>query len=98
MNVNTRLMTYSADDSGSTLTPKHIMETYRRAYKQVHGQEPHIAHQFAEWYQVNGETVHRVTLFGEISRLRGLAQQQRLTAENTDKSLIQRLINKLRRV
>jgi hypothetical protein len=49
---------------------------------------------FAEWYQVNGETVHRLTLFGEISRLRSLAQQQRLA--KTDRSIVQRLIAKLR--
>ncbi len=90
-------MTYTVDSS-NTLTPKQIMETYRRAYHQVHGQEAHINHQFAEWYQVNGETVHRVTLFAEISRLRALAQQQRLNAESTDRSVIQRLIARLRRV
>lgn len=91
-------MTYTVDNNNSTLTPKQIMDTYRRAYQQVHKREPHISHQFAEWYQVNGETVHRVTLFAEISRLRGIAQQQRMNAENTDRGVIQRLIAKLRRV
>jgi hypothetical protein len=84
------------DKNDATLSPKHIVENYRHAYKQVHGKDPHITHVFAEWYQVNGETVHRVTLFGEISRLRGLAQQQRLAT--TDKSIVQRLIAKLRGV
>jgi hypothetical protein len=85
---------YSTDEKNdATLAPKHILENYRRAYKQVHGKEPHITHVFAEWYQVNGETVHRVTLFGEITRLRALVQQQRLS---TDKSIVQRLIAKLR--
>lgn len=85
---------YSSDEqSDATLAPKHILENYRRAYKQVHGKEPHITHVFAEWYQVNGETVHRITLFGEITRLRALVQQQRLS---TDKSIVQRLIAKLR--
>ncbi len=85
---------YSEDtDSDATLAPKHILENYRRAYKQVHGKEPHITHVFAEWYQVNGETVHRITLFGEITRLRALVQQQRLSS---DKSIVQRLIAKLR--
>jgi len=87
---------YSGEgDKDATLAPKHIVEHYRRAYKQVHGKDPHITHVFAEWYQVNGETVHRVTLFGEITRLRALAQQQRLTA---DRSIVQRLIAKLRGV
>jgi hypothetical protein len=84
----------TGDDQDATLAPRHIVENYRRAYKQVHGKEPHITHVFAEWYQVNGETVHRVTLFGEITRLRSLAQHQRLTS--TDKSIVQRLISKLR--
>lgn len=77
-----------------TLTPQEILEHYQRAYRQVHGQEAHVIHMFAEWYQINGEMVHRLTLFGEISRLRGLAQQQRLA--KTDKSIVQRLIARLR--
>jgi hypothetical protein len=91
-------MTYttsgSDSDNDATLAPTHIMDNYRRAYKQVHGKEPHVTHVFAEWYQVNGETVHRITLFGEITRLRGIAQKQRLAS--TDKSLVQKLIAKLR--
>jgi hypothetical protein len=79
---------------GATLTPQLVMEKYRRAYKLVHGREPRVAHVFAEWYQVNGEMVHRVTLFGEITRLRDLAKRQRIN--NTDRSIIQRLIAKLR--
>ncbi len=85
-------MHYSTD--AATLSPNEIVEHYQRAYKQVHGREPQVIHMFAEWYQVNGETVHRLTLFGEISRLRSLAQQQRLA--KTDKSVVQRLIAKLR--
>ncbi len=79
-----------------TLTPQQIIDSYQRAYRQVHGQEPHVAHLFAEWYQVNGETVHRVTLFGEISRLSGLAQHHRV--KPTDKTLVQKLIARLRRI
>jgi hypothetical protein len=79
----------------ATLSPNQILEQYQRAYKQIHGCEPQVMHMFAEWYQVNGETVHRLTLFGEISRLRGLAQQQRLA--RTDRSIVQRLIAKLRK-
>lgn len=84
------------DDGSATLTPNAIIDNYRRAYKMVHNHEPHVNHISAEWYQVNGETVHRITLFAEITRLRGMAQQQRLA--NTDKSLVQRLIAKLRGV
>lgn len=84
------------DTNNPTLTPQQIIDSYQRAYRQVHGQEPHVTHLFAEWYQVQGETVHRVTLFGEISRLRGLTQHQRTIT--TDKTLVQRLIARLRRI
>ncbi len=86
-------MQYSSE--AVTISPNEIIEHYQRAYKQVNGQEPQVIHMFAEWYQVNGEMVHRLTLFGEISRLRSLAQQQRLA--KTDKSIVQRLIAKLRK-
>lgn len=84
------------DTSNPTLTPQQIIDSYQRAYRHVHGQEPQVNHLFAEWYQVNGETVHRITLFGEITRLRGLAQHHRVTS--TDKTLVQRLIARLRRI
>lgn len=81
----------------TTLTPKSIVDAFQRAYHQVYGREAQVVHMFAEWYQVNGETVHRITLFGEISRLRGLAQhQQQQRQSSTDKSVIQRLIARLR--
>lgn len=83
------------DHQDTTLSPQSIMENYYHAYRAVHKQEPRITHMFAEWYQVNGETVHRLTLLNEISRLRGLSNQQRL-ASAADKTLIQRLITKLR--
>lgn len=84
------------ESNNPTLTPQQIIDHYQRAYRQVHGQEPQVAHLFAEWYQVNGETVHRITLFGEISRLRGLSQQHRVN--NADKGLVNRLIARLRRI
>jgi hypothetical protein len=79
----------------ATLTPKVIVDSYRHAYRQVHERDPLIIHMFAEWYHVNGETVHRVALFHEITRLRGLAQQQR-QSQKVDRGLIQRLISRLR--
>jgi hypothetical protein len=80
----------------ATLTPKLIVDSYRHAYRQVHERDPLIIHMFAEWYHVNGETVHRVALFHEITRLRGLAQQQQRQAQTVDRGLIQRLISRLR--
>jgi hypothetical protein len=78
----------------ATLTSQSIVESYRHAYRKVYGREPQIMHIFAEWYQVNGEMVHRVALLGEITRLLELHKQQRI--QKTDKSIIHRLIAKLR--
>lgn len=85
-------MVVSATDAN--LSPKQVMESYRRAYRSVHNREPHIHHLFDVWYEVNGETVHRLTLFREITRLRDLAQKQKQVT--VDRKLVQRLIAKLR--
>ncbi|HEX2906082.1 MAG TPA: hypothetical protein VHO69_04435 [Phototrophicaceae bacterium] len=85
-------MTYTVSDP--TVKPKQVMETFRRAYQTVHHREPLITHMFDDWYSVNGETVHRLTLFGEITRLRELAQKNNLLT--SDKTVIQRLISRLR--
>ncbi len=82
------------DYSDPTLTPQNIVDNFCRAYELVNGSKPQIFHISAEWYRVNGEIVHRLTLLNEITRLRGFAQQQRLA--KTDKTVIQRLISKLR--
>ena len=83
---------------GATLTPKHIVDSFQRAYRRVYGREAQVVHMFAEWYTVNGETVHRMTLFSEISRLNELArvqaEQRRPTAN--DRNMVQRLIARLR--
>ncbi len=67
-------MQYDHDET--TLTPQSIVDAFQRAYWQVYGQEAQVVHMFAQWYTVNGETVHRMTLFSEIARLRDLAQHQ----------------------
>lgn len=61
---------------GATLTSKHIIDSFQRAYKQVYGREAQVVHMFAEWYTINGETVHRITLFNEIKRLNELVREQ----------------------
>jgi hypothetical protein len=78
----------------ATLSPQIMVESYQRAYKQVHGRTPYVRHQFGEWYQVGSEIVPRSTLLSEVARLRSIAQKQRL--QSTDKSLVNRLIAKLR--
>lgn len=82
-------------DDDPTITPKLVIESYQRAYRQVHGRTPAVRHQFGEWYYTNGETVHRRTLLAEITRLRNIAQKQRLNAI-ADRKLMQRIIAKLR--
>lgn len=86
-------MVMIADDP--TLPPRYVVENYRRAYATINGRDPFVRYMGNHWYQVNGETVHRSTLMEEIARLRTLSQRQNIKA-NTDKSVIQRLIAKLR--
>ncbi|MFQ3567737.1 MAG: hypothetical protein SNJ59_12140 [Aggregatilineales bacterium] len=81
-----------ADDP--TLPPRYVVDNYRRAYRGVHGREPAVRYMGNHWYFVNGETVHRLTLIDEIARLRDLSQKTHLS--RADKSIIQRLINRLR--
>lgn len=64
------------DHDSTTLTPKYIVESFQRAYRQVYGRDAQVVHMFAEWYTVNGETVHRLALFSETARLTGLAREQ----------------------
>jgi hypothetical protein len=81
-----------ADDP--TLPPRYIVEHFRKAYANVHKRDPMVRYMGNHWYYVNGETVHRGTLIEEIARLRELAQRQTLI--KGDRSLIQKLIAKLR--
>jgi len=82
-----------ADDP--TLPPRYVVENYRRAYTVVNGREPFVRYMGNHWYNVNGETVHRSTLMEEIARLRTLSQRQTISTK-TDKSVIHRLIARLR--
>jgi hypothetical protein len=82
------------EDHSSHLTPEQIVDYYRRAYRMVYNREPQVAHAIAEWYQANGEFVHRITLFAEITRLRDQAQKERL--KQADRGVIQRLIARLK--
>jgi hypothetical protein len=81
-------------DRDATLTPQIIIEHFERAYREVHGHDGAARHIGGQWYYVNGETVHRFALLKEIARLRELAQHQR--RKQTDRSIITRLIAKLR--
>ncbi|MAS37028.1 MAG: hypothetical protein CL610_23715 [Anaerolineaceae bacterium] len=78
-----------------TLTPELIINGYERAYRKVYGRDPRIRHIGGQWYYINGETVHRMTLMSEIVRLNDLAKQQSPYAKPT-RSMVQRLIARLR--
>jgi hypothetical protein len=77
-----------------SIPPRYIVEGYRQAYRRIHDREPQCRYIGNHWYNVNGETVHRATLMDEIARLRGLARRPYVI--NADKSVVQRLIAKLR--
>lgn len=91
----TRTMTRTGVDS-TGIQAEQIASDYIHAFKLVHRQEPRVRYLSNQWFQVNGETVHRLTLIRETERLRDIAQAQRLQA--TDKGMLQRLIAKLRKM
>jgi hypothetical protein len=78
----------------ATLTPQLIADNYCRAFEKVNGRQPQIRHLGGPWYYINGETVHRVAVLAEITRLRDLVRRPNMG----DKGMIQRLIDKLRRI
>jgi hypothetical protein len=78
-----------------TLTPNLIVDSYERAFRRVYGREPRVRHIGGQWYYINSETVHRVTLLAEIMRLRELAREQS-PYEPPTRSMVQRLIARLR--
>ncbi|KXK23282.1 MAG: hypothetical protein UZ15_CFX003000658 [Chloroflexi bacterium OLB15] len=77
-----------------TLPPRYVMDNYKRAYYNVHGREPAVRYMGNHWYHVNGETVHRLTLIEEITRLHEIGQVHKPV--RPEKSVIQRLIARLR--
>jgi hypothetical protein len=78
----------------SAVSPHHVIDAYRRAHYTVHGREVHVRYAGNSWYFVNNEAVHHKMLLQEITRLREVEQRQTLL--NADKSIIHRLIARLR--
>ncbi|MCK6578883.1 MAG: hypothetical protein L6Q98_12330 [Anaerolineae bacterium] len=76
------------------ISPREIVESFKFAYAKVNNCDPIIVYRGNHWYIINGEAVHRTMVMREIARLRGVAQRQ--TLHNTDRSILTRLINKLR--
>lgn len=80
-----------------TMPPRYVIEHYRKAYNSIHKRDPLVRYMGNHWYYVNGETVHRKTLLEEVARLCDQAERE-VARLSPDKSLIQRLIAKLRKI
>jgi hypothetical protein len=78
------------------LPPRYVVEQFTRAYDSAYNCKPSIRYMGNHWYSVNGETVHRVTIMQEIAHLRDLSSRRQLI--NTEKSLIHRIIDRLKRL
>lgn len=77
-------------------TPEDIAQEYVHLYKMVHGQTPTIRCVSKQWFYIDGQTVHYRVVTDEIRDLRQHARH--LHKQRTDKSLVKRLINRLRRM
>lgn len=71
-----------------------LLEHYRLAYLRMNRREPVARYLGNNWYHVNGETVHYLTLEMEVRQLQDLARRQSLQRANG--SVIKRLIDRLR--
>jgi hypothetical protein len=74
-----------------TLSPRRLVENYRRAYETLHKRQPVVRYMGNDWYYVNGKTIHRVTLVEETTRLRS----QKRHFIKGDKNLLSRLLSLL---
>ena len=82
-------------ESTDTLTPQIISDSFRRAYKEFYGHDVNVVHCAAEWYQVNGEYVHRITMLQSLEHLREMQRARQAAAEDK-RSTVRRLIAKIR--
>lgn len=79
-----------------TLSPFDIAEAYRESFKTLYGKDVDVQYIYNKWYTVNGETVHRITLMQEITRLQGLIRLRNQSMPRRDKNMVNRLISRLR--
>jgi len=84
----------TATTTTGKIKPEHIIMGYTRFYHTVYGRKPSVRHMGGNWYQVNGELVFHRAMILEIEHLRLLARKKR----QPEKSLIHRLINRLRKL
>lgn len=80
----------------TTLPPRYVVEHYRQAYSRLNGCEPNVRYLGNQWFSVNGETVHRSMVLSEIERLNALALAHAHSLQRSNKSVIQKLIARLK--
>ncbi|MEO1443097.1 MAG: hypothetical protein AAFV33_22030 [Chloroflexota bacterium] len=79
--------------ASTAVTPEEITGHYERLFKMFYGKQPRIRHMSGDWYQVNGEIVHRDLVEAEIDHLKTLCRKHRRVEQNVVKKLIARLRN-----
>jgi hypothetical protein len=84
----------SIDQSEATSSAVHIVEDYGRAYQLAYGQKPRVRYMGNQWFNINGQMVHRSFLESETTRLTGMARARHRS--HTDKNVVSRIIAKLR--
>lgn len=82
--------------STDNFVPQSLIKDYEQVFRMAYGRDPRVRHIGGQWYYVNGETVHRVALMSETSRLQHLAEARNPFNVVPTKSLINRLISRLR--
>ena len=77
--------------------PDTLIDRYHSVYRLVYGQHPRADYIGNQWFEINGEMVHYRMFVDEIDQLRDLAyKKRRRDSAKSNKSLVSRLINKLR--
>ena len=79
--------------STTAVSPDSVTQGYTRSFHALHKKVPRIRHMSGDWYQVNGEIVHRSIVEAETERLKTLARKHRPLETNIVKKLIARLRN-----
>ncbi len=77
-------------------SPRQVVEAFCQAYRVVNGREPSVRYMGNQWYNVNGETVHRAMIIDEIERLRAFTPPPMIKRVPQDRSMIQKLIARLK--
>lgn len=80
----------------STFTPTLILDDFKERYYQVYGRRAAVDYVGRDWYRVNDESVHKVTLLHESERLRDLLRAK--AAPKPPAPLLVRFIERLRRL